>query len=261
MPPTLVAADWRMTLAFLLLLVLLVVTLKLVAAARKPPPTGSRALFWISPLPATDSVARATPVGKAEFFPLIGRFALAVVGFLAAHWLLWRAGRILSWNSVGFGYLATPLVWLGTSGIAMLCQIICLPAGRLLPAAHEKVFAARSVAEFWGRRWDVWMSDWFRQVIFRPMRRRPVLAVVVVFLVSGVIHEFVINFGLWFVTGRNLFGSMMAYFGVQAAGVFVERGWLANCPWLKWLWTWIVVVGPAPLFINEGMLRALQFWP
>jgi hypothetical protein len=54
---------------------------------------------------------------------------------------------------------------------------------------------------------------------------------------------------------------MMAYFGLQAAALFAERAWLHPHPRLKRAWTWIVVVGPAPLFVNEGMLRALQFWP
>jgi len=261
MTPTLAAADWRMTLAFLLLLAVLVLALKLVGAARKPPPAGARGFFWICPLPAVESVARVTPVGKGAFFPTMARCSLAVVGFLAAHWLLWRAGRMLGWNGVGLSYLATPLVWLGTGSFASLAQLIYLPAGRLLPAVHDNVLASRGVAEFWGRRWDVWMSDWFRQVIFRPMRRRPTLAVAVVFLVSGVVHEFVINLGLWLVTGRNQFGSMMAYFGLQAAGLFAERAWLAEHPRLKRAWAWIVVVGPAPLFVNEGFLRTLQFWP
>jgi hypothetical protein len=257
----LAAADWRMTLAFLVLLALLIMLLKLAGAARKPPPAGARVFFWICPLPAVESVARVTPVGKGAFFPMMARVTLAVAGFLAAHWLLWRAGRLLGANGVGLSYLATPLVWLGTVSFASLAQLMYLPAGRLLPAVHDNVFASRGVAEFWGRRWDVWMSDWFRQVIFRPMRRRPALAVVVVFLVSGGVHEFVINFGLWLVAGRNQFGSMMAYFGLQAAGLFAERAWLAEHPRLKRTWTWMVVVGPAPLFVNEGFLRLLQFWP
>lgn len=257
----LAAADWRMTLVFLLLLAVLVMALKLVGAAWKPPPAGTRVFFWICPLPAVESVARVTPVGKGAFIPMMARVTLAVAGFLAAHWLLWRAGRKLGWNGVGLSYLATPLVWLGTLSFASLAQLMYLPAGRLLPAVHDNVFAARGTAEFWGQRWDVWMSDWFRQVIFRPMRRRPALAVAVVFLVSGVVHEFVINFSLWLVTGRNQFGSMMAYFGLQAAGLFAEREWLAEHPRLKRAWTWIVVVGPAPLFVNEGFLRMLQFWP
>jgi len=260
MTSMLAVADWRMTSAFLLLLILLVMSLKLVGLAWKAPPAGERGFFWICPLPAADSVARITPGGKDVFIRTLARFAAYSAGFLAAHWLLWRAAQRLGADGIQLSYLAVPLMWLGTEGIAALTQLICLPANRLLPAPHHNIFAARGVADFWGRRWDIWMSDWFRQVIFRPMRRRLVLAVVVVFFVSGVIHEFVINLGLWLVTGRNLFGSMMAYFGLQAAGLFIERAWLGEHPRLKQVWTWIVVIGPAPLFVNEGMLRALQFW-
>ncbi len=261
MTPTLAAADWRMTLTFILLLKLLVVSLKLAGAARKLPPAGERGFFWTCPLLAAESIARVTPGGKGVFVPTLARFGMAVVGFLAAHWLLWRAGRNLGFSVIGLSYLAALLVWLGSVGFGALAQLVYLPTGRLLPAVHDKIFAAGGVAEFWGRRWNVWMSDWFRQVLFRPMRRRPALAVAVVFLVSGVIHEYVINLGLWLVTGRNQFGSMMAYFGLQAVGLFAERAWLAEHPRLKRAWAWIVIVGPVPLVVNEGLLRTLHFWP
>src|SRR5262249_53590072 len=162
----LAVADWRMTSAFLLLLILLVWLLKLAAAAQKAPPAGERGFFWICPLPAVDSVARLTPRRNGDFVRTLGRFAVYCVGFLAAHWLLWKAGGMLALNGIGLGYLAAPLVWLGTEAIATLTQLICLPAGRLLPPAHDKAYAASGVAEFWGRRWDIWMSDWFRQMIF-----------------------------------------------------------------------------------------------
>jgi hypothetical protein len=139
-------------------------------------------------------------------------------------------------------------------------QILWLPSGRLMPAAHGNIFAARSLADFWGRRWNVWMSDWFREIIFIPLRARPLLAMGMVFLFSGIIHEAVVNLGFWLLTGRSLFGSMMAYFGLQAAGILVERKWLGEFPRVSRLFAWMVVLGPAPLFVNEGILRAYWLW-
>jgi len=250
-----------MTLTFCLLILLLVVLQKLAGAARKPPPAAARRFFWACPLMATDSVARITPGGQGVFVPTLARLAVAVAGFLAAHWLLGKAARMLGANGIGLSYLGAPILWLASLVFSPLAQLIYLPSGRLLPEVHDNLFAARGVADFWGQRWNLWMSDWFRQVIFRPMRRRPGLAVAVVFLVSGVIHEFVINLGLWIVTGRNQFGSMMVYFGLQAVGLFIERAWLAEHTRLKRVWGWIVVLGPVPLLINEGLLRTLHFWP
>ena len=260
-PISVAAADWRMTFTFCLLILVLVQVLKLVGAARKPPPVGERTFFWGGLLFAVESMDRIVPAGKGVFLPLLLRFAASFAGFFAGHWLLWNAGRNFGVTGFGLSYLGAPIVWLASVPFCALAQLAYLPTGRLLPSVHNNVFAARGVADFWGQRWNLWMSDWFRQVIFRPMRRRPALAVAVVFLVSGVIHEFVINLGLWLVTGRNQFGSMMVYFGLQAAGLFAERAWLAEHPRLKRVWTWIVVLGPVPLFMNEGMLRVFHFWP
>src|SRR6185369_4669425 len=106
--------------------------------------------------------------------------------------------------------------------------------------------------DFWGRRWNVWMSDWFRQLIFEPLQRHPRWAVVLVFVLSGVLHELVINLSLWLVTGRNLFGSMMLYFGLQGAGVIFERRFLAGRSVCRRIVAWGIVLGPVPLIVNEG---------
>lgn len=51
----------------------------------------------------------------------------------------------------------------------------------LLPALHRRPWAARSVADFWGSRWNLWFSDWFRYCIFSRLRRRPVFALFLAF--------------------------------------------------------------------------------
>lgn len=138
--------------------------------------------------------------------------------------------------------------------------LLWLPSGRLQPALLHNPLGARGVADFWGHRWNLWFSDWFRHTIFHPLRRRPVFALLLVFVVSGLMHEWVINVPLYFVTGRVLFGSMMLYFLLQAAGVLLEHRFLkANSP-MRILFVWLVVLGPAPLLLNEGLLRALHLW-
>ena len=105
------------------------------------------------------------------------------------------------------------------------------------------------------------MSDWFRFAIFAPMRRRPVLSVWITFFVSGLLHEYVLNFTLWIATGRNLFGTMMLYFLLQAAGVLIERRLIKGHPRVNRVLTWLIVLAPVPLVFHESMLRALHLWP
>jgi hypothetical protein len=119
----------------------------------------------------------------------------------------------------------------------------------------------QGVADFWGRRWNLWFSDWFRFAIFSRLRNRPRLALLLVFAVSGLMHEWVVNLPLYLVIGRPLFGSMMLYFLLQAGGVLVERQFLKHPSAARAAFAWLVVIGPAPLILNEGLLRVLHLWP
>ena len=56
-------------------------------------------------------------------------------------------------------------------------------------------------------------------------------------------------------------GSMMLYFLLQAVGILVERRWLKGRARLSVVFVWLVVFVPAPLVINEGLLRTLHLWP
>jgi len=119
---------------------------------------------------------------------------------------------------------------------------------------------ARSIADFWGRRWNLWFSDWFRYAILTRLRRWPALALILIFAVSGVMHEWVINVPLYYLTGRALFGSMMVYFLLQAAGILLERRFLRHHERLRVGFAWLVILAPAPLIMNEGLLRTLHLW-
>ncbi len=131
------------------------------------------------------------------------------------------------------------------------------------PAAspiHNRPWRARSVADFWGNRWNLWFSDWTRYAIFQPLGSRPVFALILAFAVSGLLHEWVINVPLYFVTGRALFGTMMLYFLLQGAGILVERHFKRHSTSTV-AFAWLVVFAPLPLVINEGLLRTLHLWP
>lgn len=249
--------DWRMTLAFCAAVVLLVLGLKLISAWRRPAPRG----FWLTLLPSSASMRRARAARAGDGWRVVGRCALALTGFVAGWWCYWRVVEVTGAPGVWLGWLGAPLVWAMGQAVSALAQLLWLPSGRLMPAVHGNVFAARSVADFWGRRWNLWMSDWFRQVIFTPLRGRPAMGVTLAFAVSGFIHELVLNLVLWLVTGRNLFGSMMAYYGIQAAGVLVERRLPGGRAGWRRAFAWLVVLGPVPWMVNEGLLRALHLWP
>jgi len=83
--------------------------------------------------------------------------------------------------------------------------------------------AAGTLSEFWGKRWNLGFRHLAHEFIFQPLLRRTgaIVAGLVVFLVSGLIHELVIS-----VPARGGYGLPTAYFLLQGLGVIFERS-----PW------------------------------
>jgi uncharacterized membrane protein len=215
--------------------------------------------FITSPVLAPSSLERSQPLSVAPaFFRRAGLLLGALIFYYVIYWQLVRA---FHWRGLILSYLAVPAVLPMMEAVVTSVTILWLPSGRLLPRIHRQPWAARSLADFWGRRWNLWMNDWFREVIFRRMRRRPKLAMWLVFGVSGLLHEYGLNLTIWLVTGRNFFGTMMIYFLLQAVGLQLERRFLKNHPRANVVFTWLVVLGPVPLVFHESMLRSIHLWP
>lgn len=86
-------------------------------------------------------------------------------------------------------------------------------------------WAASSVSEFWGQRWNTGFRDLAAQCIFRPVARRAGVASATwaVFLFSGIIHDLVISLP----AGAG-YGRPTLYFLIQAIAVQFEHGALAK---------------------------------
>ncbi|MBL8796549.1 MAG: hypothetical protein JNM56_21795, partial [Planctomycetia bacterium] len=113
--------------------------------------------------------------------------------------------------------------------------------------------AARSLGEFWSRRWNLAFSEMAALSIFRPLVRwlgRPG-AVLAGFLASGVLHELAIS-----VPVRAGFGLPMLYFTLHGGLVLAEQA-LARLGWsidraggLAHLWTISWLLLPLPLLFH-----------
>lgn len=248
-----------MAVLFLIFLAALGLAMKLAAVLIRNDPASRSRRFWLSPLPAPNSLRRLRPPGELK--PRLIQAAVSACVLALYYQAFWHWIAPLSPPAWIIGYLGVPVLLLFSSLFVGTLTVLWLPAEGLLPPLHDRPVLARGVADFWGRRWNLWFSDWFRHALFVPLRGRPVLAVVVVFFVSGLMHEWVVNAPLYLVNGRRLFGSMMVYFLLQAVGMLVERRWFAGKPAGKVALAWLVIFVPAPLLINEGLQRALQLWP
>lgn len=253
MDPTALPPNLQVAALFFLTLLPLCFLMKL-AAFRGTPESRNWPLI-LSPFPTPTAARRALPLSEGP--RLLRRFAVAFAACACAYWMCWRF--LPGLPPVLLSYAGAIVLWLVSETLGSLVPFLAMPTGRLLPLPHGAAPPlAKSLSEFWGRRWNVWTSDWFRLIVFRPLQSRPVLALFAVFLASGVFHEWVINVPLYVVTGRSCFGSMLAYFLLQPIGILIER---RTCNrGVRVLLVWLFVFGAAPLMVNEGLLRILGLW-
>jgi alginate O-acetyltransferase complex protein AlgI len=109
---------------------------------------------------------------------------------------------------------------------------------------------ARSLSEFWGRRWNLAFTEMTALAVYRPLEARfgRRIAMVAGFLVSGLLHEVAIT-----VPVGAAYGLPTLYFAFQGALVLVETaleraGHPVQKPtWRGRLWTLLWVGLPVPV--------------
>ena len=130
-------------------------------------------------------------------------------------------------------------------------------AGVAAPPLMRMPIAARSLAEFWGERWNTAFAEAARRFLLRPLARRwgTAAAGAIVFLVSGVIHELAIS-----LPARGGWGGPTLYFMLQAAGVAAEKSARGRRLGLGAggrgrLWTLAVTALPLPLLFHAPLVE------
>lgn len=120
------------------------------------------------------------------------------------------------WNDlqmIGFQSISTPLAWLGAAGYSMQLYFdfwgySLMASGLLVMLGYHFIenfnhpYASKSIGEFY-RRWHVTLGRWFRDYVYIPMggsrcsKKRIVLNLAVVWLLTGIWHGNGINYIIW----------------------------------------------------------------
>jgi hypothetical protein len=243
-------------------LVVLLATWKIASLVCLPPRAWARFTplrflaycVWIGMQPGQFLVGQKT-AARAPI-PTVSAWALdAMTGAV----LLWLVPRILP--------VGTPWAvrfWIALVGFCFLFLIARLDFWalifRAMGFAVEKLWdcpiAAKTLGDFWGRRWNRIVPGFLREVIFLPVARRAgaKVALAAVFLYSGLYHECVS-----FMT-RSGYGGPMLYFLLQCLGVAIEntrpaRRVLRGRVWLARAWTLAVVFLPLGLFLRPDLVN------
>jgi Membrane bound O-acyl transferase family len=253
-------APWRMDAVFATILAAALTSGKVISAVIGPGKCQQRIHFLLlAPMLSIDTWHCSRAVKVDDLKRLILTATLTFCPLLVFYWYLRPAISSPEIPWLIRSYLCLLPYLLATTGIGATFQILAALFGIHVPPLHQRPWLSRSVAEFWGRRWNCIVGDWLRQVCFQPLRRRPRAAIVTAFAASGLGHELFLNLPLFFYSGAVAPGSMALYFAIQAAGVFVERAWLRQSQLVARVFAWCIVLLPAPVVLNEGMLRLFQF--
>jgi alginate O-acetyltransferase complex protein AlgI len=232
-----------------------ILALKLVGLATRGRPEGAGLLAflfaWPGVIPDIFRERRtAQAIDPGQFLAAWARMALgaAFVLLLAVY-----APRIPE-PVLGLAGIAAILLTLHL-GIAGLLPWLLRWAGFGVPLLFDRPWAARSLSEFWGRRWNLVFVEMNQRFFLRPAHRyfgargyRLAL-----FAISGLLHELALSYpagGGW--------GLPFAYFLLQGVLVGVEERFRI----VNRAWTWFWLIAPAPWLFHEPFRRNLivQFY-
>jgi hypothetical protein len=205
--------------------------------------------------------------GQHDQKPRFGEWLLATTRLFAGIALLSIATQaVLTAHTVANA-------WLGMFGITLILHfgsfhLIALAwqrAGAPAKPLMQSPATATSLAAFWGVRWNTAFNKLVHDLAFRPVARRvgTAWATMVVFVISGVIHELAISF-----PARGGYGFPFAYFILQGVGVLIERSTAGHAlglgrGWRGWWFMFAFTAAPAywlfhPTFIQNVILPMLQ---
>ncbi len=247
------SAEWLITLYYLVILTIVIVVAKIVSTLVAGKTLAGEARFLLlAPVLSIKSWQQMTRLGKPDKRLLLYKcmvfLPLMMIVFL---WIPALTSGMHWWVR---SYLAILPFWLLIETIQLVVELCWSRVHQSVPAINQQPLAARSVADFWGRRWNRLFGNWLLQVCFRPLARQPILALTVTFIISSLIHELLVSLPLWLVYRVNCFGWMVGYFLLQLLAILVERQWLRQFPRLNRPFVWLVVLAPAPLILNKGTL-------
>ena len=131
-----------------------------------------------------------------------------------------------------------------------LIHFYVLASGAAMRPMQETPIAARSLRDFWGKRWNRPVSAWLHRFVFLPLARqhRPDLGLFCAYLVSGAIHAWL----AWVALGAFAAFGMAVFFGLQGVFILAEdrlqvRAWPVP---LARAWTLTILLATSPLIIG-----------
>ena len=232
--------------------------------ARKVSHSATRSLAFLLLWPGMD--AEAFLGARTHRLPPASAWVWAVLKTTFGAALLWVGTRhVPSQHPLLRGWTGMiGLIFLLHFGSFELMARAWQAAGICATPIMRSPVSSQSLGEFWGKRWNLGFRDLSHEFIFRPAASRTGIAAatMLVFLVSGIIHDLVIS-----LPALAGYGLPTAYFLLQGLATLGERSTLGRKLRLQSgirgrVWTVSVTAVPAyvlfhPWFVERVMLPFL----
>lgn len=183
----------------------------------------------------------------------LGVVLLNAVLLFGAVFALTRLSGLSDWAyRVAWTACAATIAVAGFEVLSGLAHFGYLAFGVDVPTLQRNPIVSRSLAEFWGQRWNRVVGGWLREFVFEPLarRRHPRLGLAAAFAASGAIH-------FWLIIGLGISAAlqMAAYFLLQGAALFAEAhfGLRRAPPIVGRIWTIAVLLVPLPLLFGPWL--------
>lgn len=181
--------------------------------------------------------------------------------------LLWMVAReVPSRHMLSRGWIGLfGLIFLLHFGSFHLISLFWRRIGITADPLMAEPLKSLSLTEFWGKRWNLGFRQLAHALIFRRLHRRigSARAGLVVFFVSGLVHDLVIS-----LPARGGYGLPTAYFTLQGVAVTLERSPAGNRLGLQngfrgWLFMFLITAVPAfwlfhPPFVLRVIIPFMQ---
>jgi hypothetical protein len=235
--------------------------MKFISLKNAPNYAASKPQFlFLLPMPSTETCERKTKIEPQIIRQLLKETAITFVLFVAAAILYSKFVPELKPSTWVQGYLAIAPLYLMGQFLSLIIELALMAHGHHYPGHFRFPPFSKSLPEFWSKRWAVWVSDWFRQNVHRKYSDAPLKGLFWSFLISGLWHEALINVPYLIFYGKNLLGSMTAYFLIQVVAMIAERKINFPSVFAHRAYVWAATVLPAPLVLNESLLRMYGLW-
>jgi hypothetical protein len=159
-----------------------------------------------------------------------------------------RESRIVFWCCSVLALFALSLIL--HFGLLSLNTCILKLFGIADYSVFKKPFKAKSLSEFWGRRWNLAFSEMTAIATFKPLAKRLGVkwAGFISFMTSGLLHEIAISLSV-----MKGFGLPMLYFTIHGLLMVLEKTLFQQSK-PGALWVVMCLVLPLPLLFHEAFL-------